>query len=162
MCNNIILIGFMGSGKTTIGRELAKKLNSILIDTDSLIEINYDTKISDFFNIFGEDNFRKKEKNICNWIKNNLTNSVISTGGGMPTIYDMRDLGKVVYLDITFDEIQKRIENDNNRPLMKDIKQAKALYDRRLQIYQNMAHYTIDALDSKCNIVNKIYNYLKG
>ncbi len=164
MCNNIILIGFMGSGKTTIGRMLANKLNNFLIDTDDIIELNYDIKISDFFQKFGEIKFRELEISLCKWIKTNIKNSVISTGGGMPIIYNMRDMGNVIYLDITFEEIQKRIINDGiqNRPMIKDFKQLHSLYNERIQIYKNMAHYIVNASDSKNNIVDKIYNYLKG
>lgn len=164
MCNNIVLIGFMGSGKTTIGRMLANKLNNFLIDTDDIIELNYDIKISDFFQKFGEIKFRELEISLCKWIKTNIKNSVISTGGGMPIIYNMRDMGNVIYLDITFEEIQKRIINDGiqNRPMIKDFKQLHSLYNERIQIYKNMAHYIVNASDSKNNIVDKIYNYLKG
>lgn len=164
MCNNIILIGFMGSGKTTIGRELSKKLKTILIDTDSIIETNYDMKISDFFKKFGEASFREAEINLCKWIEKNLNNAIISTGGGMPTIYNMKKLGKVIYLDAKFEEIAKRVINDdiNNRPMIKNKENLHKLYETRLTIYKDMADYSIDTLDSKENIIKKIYNYLKG
>lgn len=164
MCNNIVLIGFMGSGKTTIGRELAKSTNKVLIDTDSLIEINYAKKISDFFKEFGEAKFREIERDICDWIKNNVGNAIISTGGGMPTIYDMRELGIVIYLDTPFEEIKKRLLDDDikHRPMIKDINTIYKLYNERLPIYREMAHFRVDTLDSKENIVAKIYDYLKG
>ena len=164
MCNNIILIGFMGSGKTTIGRKLAQKLNQILIDTDNLIEINYGMKINDFFKKFNEARFREVEKNLCVWCEKNLDNAIISTGGGMPTIYNMKKLGKVIFLDTPFSEIKNRILNDGieNRPMIKNIDSAQMLYDKRLQIYKNMADFSISTLDSKENIVDKIYYYLKG
>ncbi|RDU57577.1 shikimate kinase [Helicobacter sp. MIT 99-5507] len=164
MCNNIILIGFMGSGKTTIGRKLAQRLKQILIDTDSLIEVNYGMKISDFFKNFDEEKFREIERNLCIWCQKNLDNAIISTGGGMPTIYDMKNLGKVIFLDTPFNEIKNRILNDGveNRPLIKDIDSIQMLYDKRLQIYKNMADYSVNTLDSKENIVDKIYHYLKG
>ena len=148
MCNNIILIGFMGSGKTTIGRGLAQKLGQILIDTDSLIEINYGMKISDFFKRFDEAKFREIEKNLCIWCEKNLGNAIISTGGGMPTIYNMRNMGKVIFLDTPFNEIKKRILNDGveNRPMIKDIDSMLKLYNNRLQIYKDMAHFSIDQM----------------
>ena len=164
MWNNIILIGFMGSGKTNIGRRLAKKLGYVLLDTDSLIEANYGINICDFFKRFGEGAFREVEVDLCKWLEINTKNAIISTGGGMPTIYDVRNLGYVIYLDTPFAEIKKRVLNDgtNNRPMIKDIESLHALYQERLPIYQNAAHYSIGTLDSKESIVDNIYHHLKG
>ena len=164
MCSNVILIGFMGSGKTTIGRKLAQRLDEILIDTDNIIESNYGMKICDFFNNFGEEKFREVEKNLCIWCEKNLNNAIIATGGGMPTIYNMKKLGKVIFLDTPFNEIKNRILNDEieNRPMIKDLENTKMLYNKRFKIYQNMADFSVNTLDSKENIVEKIYHYLRG
>lgn len=167
MLNNIVLIGFMGCGKTTIGRELAKLCGSILLDTDSIIEVNYNMSINDFFAKRGEEEFRKAEIALCDWIKNNVNNAIISTGGGLPVRYDLRDIGNVFYLEAPLEKLKQRLINDGvaKRPLFDKLHIANNiddLYKSRILVYQNMADYTLNALDSTQYITEKIYNYMKG
>ncbi len=161
---NIILTGFMGSGKSTIGRIIAKKLeHSYFLDTDSLIEHFENRSISDIFNNDGEEYFREAEKRVFNWIKNDVKNGVISTGGGLPMfVPEIKEAGIVIYLKVEFDEIIKRLSNEeiSKRPLFQNPKKAKELFDRRDKIYQELADYIIENKDINSS-VDKILEIIK-
>ena len=157
---NIILTGFMGSGKSTVGRVLAKELNSYFLDTDILIETFEGLKIKEIFEKYGEDVFRKMEKKCFEWIKKDVKNTVISVGGGFPVfIPEIKDAGVVIYLKIPFEEILKRMNKEEikKRPLFQDIYKAKELYEKRDKIYSKLADYIVENLDIK-----KTINQIKG
>lgn len=145
---NIILTGFMGSGKSTIGRILAKKLeHSYFLDTDSLIEHFENRKISDIFANEGEEYFRNAEKRVFNWVKNDVKNAIISTGGGLPVfVPEIKEAGIVIYLKVEFDDIVKRLDEKEikKRPLFADLNKAKELFLLRDEIYMRLADYTIE------------------
>jgi len=147
---NIILTGFMGSGKSTVGRILAKELNSYFLDTDLLIE-NFENKtIKEIFEKEGEDAFREMEKRCFEWIKNSVKNTIISVGGGFPVyIPEIKEAGRVIYLKVDFEDILKRMDSKEikKRPLFKDIKKAKELFDKRDKIYTNLADFVIENRD---------------
>ena len=148
--NNIILTGFMGSGKSTVGRILAKEINSYFLDTDVLIETFENRKISEIFEKFGEKKFRKMEKQCFDWIKRDVKNTVISVGGGFPVfIPEIKEAGIVIYLKVDFEDILKRMDKKElqKRPLFKDIEKAKELYDYRNKIYEKLADYIIENSD---------------
>jgi len=149
--NNIILTGFMGSGKSTIGRELAKQIyHSYFLDTDSLIEHFENRKISDIFENEGEEYFRNAEKRVFNWIKDNVKKAIISTGGGLPIfVPEIKEAGVVIYLKVDFDDIVNRLNKEEleNRPLFTNIQKAKSLFEKRDKIYSNLAHFTIHNTD---------------
>ena len=149
--NNIILTGFMGSGKSTIGRALAKEIkHSYFLDTDSLIEHFENEKISSIFATKGEEYFRECERRVFDWIKVNVNNSIISTGGGLPMyIPEIKEAGFVVYLKVDFDDIVKRLSKDEieKRPLFQDLHKAKELFDKRDKIYSKLADLTIKNVD---------------
>ena len=159
--NNIILTGFMGSGKSTIGRVLAKEINhSYFLDTDSLIEHFENEKISSIFATKGEEYFRECERRVFDWIKVNVNNSIISTGGGLPMyIPEIKEAGFVVYLKVDFDSIVNRLSKEEieKRPLFQDLKKAKELFDKRDKIYSKLANLTIknDNLDKTIKIIKK-------
>jgi len=145
--NNIILTGFMGSGKSTIGRLLAQKLNhSYFLDTDSLIEHFENREISEIFKTDGENYFRECEKRVFDWIKVNVKNSVISTGGGLPMfIPEIKDAGIVIYLQVEFENIVERVTKEelDKRPLFQDLEKAKELFYNRDEVYTKLADYII-------------------
>lgn len=144
--DNIILTGFMGSGKSSIGRILAKKRDSYFLDTDSLIESFENRKISEIFETDGEEAFREMEKRVFRWIKSNVKNSIISTGGGLPMfVPEIQEAGKVIYLEVDFEVIVNRLSKEDfeKRPLFQDLKKAKALFDKRDEVYRKLSHYTI-------------------
>jgi len=137
----------MGSGKSTVGRILAKEINSYFLDTDVLIETFENRKISEIFKEFGEEKFREMEKHCFEWIKKSVNNTVISVGGGFPVfIPEIKEAGIVIYLKVSFEDILKRMNEKElqKRPLFKDIKKAKELYDYRNKIYEKLADYIIE------------------
>ncbi len=140
---NIILIGFMGSGKTTVGKILAKNLNFNFIDTDELIEKNESMTIPKIFEIYGENYFRKCENKILNNLKN-VNKCVISTGGGFPVylkkINILKSLGIIFYLHANCETLLKRVKS-SNRPLLKNFFN---LYRTRLPYYKKISDFKID------------------
>ncbi len=155
---NIILIGFMGSGKTTVGRMAAEKLCMDFVDTDQLIEKKNNKTISDIFKEKGERFFREKEKDLIRKTLKKKINCVISTGGGMPCYKDnmkqLKSIGKTIYLKINFDILKKRI-SARNRPLFQDDKTAEQLFSKRKICYEN-ADEVVDASADLKNTISQI------
>lgn len=163
-CNNIVLIGFMGSGKNSIGALLAQKLGRIMLDCDSLIEHNVQMTIKDIFKIHGEHVFREYESKLVDWLACNVQNAVIATGGGLPIFtHGINRLGVVLYLDVDFDVILQRLTDEERakRPLFADIDKAHALYQKRAALYQHIATHSLDANVSCEEIVHKAWCLLK-
>lgn len=148
--NNIILIGFMGVGKGTVARALVKKSDYFAVDTDDLIESLENRKIKNIFNEDGEAYFRALEKKCALWCETNLTNTIISTGGGFYKQENLANIGTIIYLESSFDSIIQGIYNAPNakkklkkRPLLQDLDAAKKLFLQRTQEYASVAHITI-------------------
>ena len=120
---NIVLTGPMGSGKTSIGRLLAKKLSYQFIDTDNLIETEAGINISEFFSRYGESAFRKKEEEIISLVTKK-DKCVIATGGGVVlNPLNMRRLrlnGMIINLQASIITLKKRVSDIQERPLLKD------------------------------------------
>ena len=143
---NIILIGFMGVGKGTVARALAKESDAYAIDTDDMIESLENRKIKDIFKEDGEAYFRSLEKKTASWLEKNVSNAIISTGGGFYKVKNLNKIAKVILLDASFDYIYQQILNHPNaqrklakRPLFQDIQKAKALYKERIPLYKKVA-----------------------
>lgn len=163
----LILIGFMGSGKTSVGQELSKKLNLKYIDLDlEIIDLSEQKNIPKIFVELGEAGFRKLETQA---LKNTLKQDsfVLATGGGVVVTQENRELLKdldlmVVFLETNFSVLKDRIGEDPNRPLFQDILKAQDLFEARKEYYANLADFTIntDSLNVS-EIVNKILNLLK-
>jgi len=117
----VVLTGFMGTGKTEVGRALAGLLGVPFVDTDSLVEETAGITISDIFARYGEERFREFEKDVCRDLKPH-DGVVIATGGG--TIIDdsnyrrLAALGTMVLVESSLDDIVKRLEGDTSRPLL--------------------------------------------
>lgn len=138
---NIILTGFMGVGKTTVGKLLAKKLNMKFVDSDEIVEKEFDLSILEIFEKYGEKKFREKEKEV---ITNLATKDgyIIAVGGGAFTIPEIENICKglcyTICLSAGFDTIIKRLEQlRRNRPLLKDksLIEIKELYKVRMACY---------------------------
>ena len=149
--NNIILIGFMGSGKSTIGTYMEEK-GYVLIDTDECIEKDMGIPISEIFATKGEAYFRNLETEcIRALIEKNTDKAVVSVGGGLPMREEnqvlLKELGKIVYLRATVDTLVGRLTGDTKRPLLKggDLKQKITdLFAKREETYENLADVIID------------------
>lgn len=119
---NIVLVGYMGSGKTTVGKYIAEKYGYDFLDTDSYIVDREGMSINDIFAVKGEQYFRELETEILSEFKEKLTNTVLSTGGGLPLRREnselLKEIGKVYYLNSSPDTIYDRIKDCTDRPLL--------------------------------------------
>lgn len=144
---NIVLIGYMGSGKTTASKMLKELTEKITVDTDKLIEETENMKISDIFDKFGEAHFRKLEKNIVSKVSK-LNGAVISTGGGIikneKNIENLKKNGTIFFLNPDISEIKKRISGDKTRPLVKNPESIEKIYFERLPLYEKYADFIIN------------------
>ncbi|WP_457640238.1 shikimate kinase [Persephonella sp.] len=136
---NIYLVGFMGSGKSTVGRIIADRLKMEFVDVDSLIEKETGKSIPQIFREKGEAYFRQIEKRMLAKLteKNKV---VVSTGGGLgadrENMEKMKKTGFVVWLDVSLEEILRRTKGDTERPLLKQpLEAVKKLYNSRKKVY---------------------------
>lgn len=122
MRNNCILIGYMGCGKSTVGRKLAEALNYEFIDTDAWIEKWQGMTISEIFKFKGESYFRDLETEVLRKLLEENGDYIISVGGGLPLREEnrklMQKLGQVIYLKAAPETIYNRIKGDVTRPLL--------------------------------------------
>ena len=146
---NIILIGPMGSGKTSTGRMLAKEMGYAFADTDEEVTKRTGVSIAYIFDVEGEEGFRKRESLALKECLND-NNTVLSTGGGIVLSKENRDLlqdrGKVVYLQTSIRFQVKRTASTNNRPLLqnKDPEETlEKLMLTRAPLYEEIADITI-------------------
>lgn len=149
--DNIILIGLMGAGKTTIGRSLASSMGRTFIDSDHEIQQRTGVDIPLIFEIEGEAGFRKRETEVLRDVTQ-LPNIVLATGGGAILREENRELlrknGTVVYLRVPINELKRRTRFDKNRPLLQTANpQARLveLFNQRDPIYQQTAHIILDS-----------------
>ncbi|MDR3048277.1 MAG: shikimate kinase [Elusimicrobiota bacterium] len=141
---NIILTGFMGTGKTTIGKILSQIMSMRFCDVDSLIEKEQAMPIREIFSKFGEQAFRRIESETIEKIAQ-VDNTIISCGGGavlnLKNIENLRRNGKIVNLYAEPDTIYSRVKGDLNRPVLKgsdpSIEEIKVLLENRSKFYAN-------------------------
>lgn len=142
---NIYLIGFMGSGKSSLAKKLARDLNKSYIDLDQYIEDKYGMEIQEIFEKFGETAFRNYEVESLRELK---AYEIIATGGGIiereENISLMKE-GVVIFLYASFEEIERRLKDDQKRPLWKQ-ERAKQLelFRRREPVYRDSSDKMID------------------
>lgn len=162
---NIVLIGFMGSGKSTIAKLLETALKMPHIDSDIYITNNAQSSIADIFALKGEQHFRYLESLFIESFSTK-TNHIIATGGGMPIFHNVKKLGLCFYLQSDFETIAKRIEADNKlnghniRPLFQDKEKALKLYHERTNLYKQSSNHTINATQDKDAVVKDIISLL--
>lgn len=123
MKNNLILIGYMGSGKTTLGKKISFRERIALLDTDKMIEQKQNREISRIFDEDGEAAFRQMETDCLKEIMEYSDRYVISVGGGLPLKAEnrelLKELGTVLYLRAKPETIYARLKNDTTRPLLR-------------------------------------------
>lgn len=139
MNDNVILIGFMGSGKDTVGKLIAEITPYEFLSTDRLIELRENRTIPDIFKTSGEEYFRNIESRALKSIKD-LNRTVIATGGGLVLKEENRkiisSMGKIVHLDARLSVLKKRLKNDSKRPLIQNRNNIKKLYEKRNNAYK--------------------------
>lgn len=147
---NIYLVGLMGAGKTTVGRQLAKRLHRRFLDSDHEIEARTGVRIPVIFEIEGEVGFRKRETQVLAELAT-ATGLVLATGGGAILAPEnrrcLRESGLVIYLSATPEVLYERTRHDRNRPLLHvDDPQARlrALYVERDPLYRAAAHLVVE------------------
>ena len=162
----IYLVGFMGSGKSTLGRALAEEFDWDFVDLDREIERRAGMSIPSIFETFGEMGFRQREQTSLEETSHRIR-TVLATGGGAFTRQENIDLiaksGVSVWLNPSFDVVLKRLEKSvRERPLFQDPRQLLALYESRLPWYEQ-ANLRIDIVteDDAVTVTGKIVESLK-
>jgi shikimate kinase len=145
--HRIALIGFMGSGKTTVGRLVATKLGYRFLDLDVLITENARKSIRQIFTEDGEETFRRIESDTLYSVRE-MNRLVIATGGGAPVRQENQEffenLAATFYLEVAFPEFLKRTGRDRARPLLdRSEKELKKLYNSRLPIYRSLGQLIV-------------------
>lgn len=150
MKDNIVLIGFMGCGKSSVGAKLAKQLSFSFYDTDKWIEEREGKSINDIFGLNGEEYFRNLETNTIRKMEKTFHHAVIATGGGLPlrhcNIKILQQLGTVVYLKVSKDTVLQRLKGDTKRPLLQGgspDEKVECLLSQRESIYQGCCNILV-------------------
>lgn len=154
----IVLIGFMGSGKTSVAKRLAKKLDLKSVEMDDLILKSSAFKtINEIFEKTGEKSFRAAELSVAGKLAD-FDNVVISTGGGVvmskQTMDPLSKNSTVIYLKLSFENAKKRVSQKKIRPpLFQNINQAKKLFNKRSPLYTSYADIVVDTDNRDLNEV---------
>lgn len=166
--NNVILIGFMGAGKTTVGSKLSDMLKKPFLDLDRYIEEEDGRKIDIIFEEDGEPYFRNLETKCLKKIIKESSNLIISVGGGLPLREEnqkiLKDMGIIIFLKVKPDTVLERIKNNKERPLLQGEnveEKVNFMLLERNPIYTKIADVIID-VDNKTfqKILEELKNYL--
>jgi shikimate kinase len=172
--DNIILIGMMGSGKTTIGKALAKYLNRSFFDLDHEIENYCGTDVATIFALEGEAGFRRRETEILKkLLQTHSKMMILATGGGAILQLQNQEIlkknGVIFYLNATVDELWRRTRYDKRRPLLANsdpFASLEEIYHQRRPIYQKIADFCVDTMHNQLDRVlvdiTKILNQTQG
>jgi shikimate kinase len=164
----IALVGLPGSGKSTVGRQLARRLQIPFVDSDHAIEERLGCSIREYFEREGEDRFRDVEQEVIGDLTQNHR-GVLSTGGGSvlrPLNREhLHSRAKVVYLKSTPDELFRRLRHDMNRPLLQvsdPLGRLRDLFAARDPLYRETAHFSLETgRPSVATLVNMIVMQLE-
>ena len=153
---NVSLVGMPSSGKSTIGKILAQKLNKEFVDVDEYILNNYNKSPAEIIENNGEDEFREIESNAIVEISKK-TNLIIATGGGAilkrQNVENLKSNGKIIYIKRDLDKLET-----NNRPLSKKVGVEK-LFEKRKSLYENSADFIVDNNFKIENAIERIIKY---
>jgi shikimate kinase len=164
----ISLIGLPGSGKTTVGRQLSRRLRVPFLDSDTVIEQQLGCSIREFFEREGENRFRDIEASVIDELTQ-LPEGVLSTGGGAVLRPEnrshLRDRTQVIYLNSSPDDLFRRLRHDKNRPLLQvadPLGRLRDLHSHRDPLYRETAHFLVDTgRPSVASLVNLILTQLE-
>jgi len=165
---NILLIGPMGAGKTTIGKQLAKELKLEFMDSDQIVEDRCGVDINWIFDLEGENGLRIREKEVIADVLENSQSIVLATGGGVILEEKNRNLlasrGKVVYIKATIEQQLKRTIKDKKRPLLRTDNKREVLEQlqaEREPLYNSIADVVVETQGATIkNIVSRITNFM--
>ena len=148
--HNVVLVGFMGSGKSSVGREIAGRCELRFLDTDSIIRRKYRKSISDIFASFGEPAFRDEENRVLGDLQN-ARRVVLATGGGIVLQTRnhglLRSLGVVIWLTASEEVIWERVSRNQSRPLLQTANPRatiRNLMSARYPLYRSVADITLE------------------
>jgi shikimate kinase len=165
---NIVLTGFMGTGKTAVGRELARLLDMKLIDVDTEIEVSRETTINEIFKEFGEPVFREIETDMIKKVSRNKQ-VIISTGGGavlkQENMETLRETGIIVCLMASPETILRRTGSTNDRPLLhveNPLEKIRELMDSRKPYYEKADIVIATEGKTPLQIAEEIVEKVKG
>lgn len=154
--NNLILIGFMGAGKTTIGRSLSYRLKRSYVDSDKEIERLQGMTVKQIFEKRGEEEFRKLETEYLESVRDTMHHGILATGGGLPINENnhklLKNLGRIYYLKVDEDVARKRILRNTKRPLAKADNPKEAIHDlfiKRESVYEKLCDVVVIAGDGE-------------
>ncbi|MBX3656033.1 MAG: shikimate kinase [Ramlibacter sp.] len=164
----IALIGLPGSGKSTIGRQLARRLSLPFLDTDAVIEARIHCSINEYFERSGEHAFREVEEAVISEL-DVAGSGVVATGGGAvlreSNRLRLRSCAHVIYLRSSPEEVYRRLRGDSSRPLLQvsdPLKRLRRLYAERDPLYRQTAHFTVETgRPSAQTLVNMIQMQLE-
>ncbi len=167
---NIILTGFMGCGKTSVGIRLSYKMRRTLTDTDKKIERLYRMSVPEIFEKLGEEAFRDMETQCLERLLEEPEGQIIAVGGGLPMRERnrglLKKLGRVVYLRVKPETVCIRLAADTQRPLLQGgdkEEKVRALMEKRASLYEDAADITIDVDEKTIDvIVNEILEKTEG
>ncbi len=164
----IFLVGFMGAGKSTLGKKLANKIGYQFIDIDQEIEKKFEMSILSFFKLYGESIFREEETRMVNKIIDEDRNAVIATGGGLPVFNNNMALlnrsGITCYLHRPVKELYQRLsKNREKRPLIKDLDDDRLLEFIEAGLTKRETYYNLSQhkLSRDQQTVEQIINILE-
>lgn len=169
--DNIVLCGFMGCGKSTVGKNIARKTGKKFLDMDSYIEKKAGMTVSEIFDKYGESAFRDMEHEACKELSE-MKDLVIASGGGAFTFERNVEVFKgkdtIVLLDVPLGVIKYRLRNDKTRPLLQRPDKDKAmqeLYDKRLPLYKSAADIIVSGrntpIKTAFSVIDAVSEYKK-
>ena len=162
----VFLVGFMGAGKTSVARKLARMAGVASVDMDTYIERCEHKRVKDIFAEVGEEGFRAIETQTLYELGMKKDPMVVSCGGGVVLRPENRkalsELGLVVYLSVTAVEAASRISDVSSRPLFGDLQNAQRVINERLPLYEEVADVTIDTVGrGSSSISHEVFDILK-
>lgn len=168
----IFLVGYMGCGKSTIGRALAARLGKPLLDMDALIEEHCGKRVGEIFETFGEDGFRRMERDTLAEVISSYDDAVVATGGGTPCFFDnmeaMNRAGRTIYFQMSAEKLAVRLEHGRaKRPLLRDKSEDELVEYIRENIRKREPFYSQARLVIGCDgvsddyVVSHVVSYLE-